>query len=129
MAKKLVDTNIFIDFLKGKKEAQVFFEGERNLSTSVVVVMEIIIGLPNEKEINLFEKFLYKSKTTIYPFTADISEKAYLLFRQHQKSHGINIPDAFIAATALVQKQSLVTRNIKHFQMVKNLTVLKPYTL
>lgn len=35
----------------------------------------------------------------------------------------IDIPDAFIAATAIVKKQKLLTKNIKHFQDLSNLKV------
>ena len=128
MEKKLLDTNIFIDFLKGKEEARIFFETSKYLSTSVIVVMELIAGFSNQNEVKLFEQFLHKSRIKIYPLTTGVSEKAYLLFRQYYKSHGISIPDTLIAATALLQRRKLVTRNMKHFQMIKDIKVFNPYS-
>ncbi|MCD6139304.1 MAG: hypothetical protein J7J91_12190 [Deltaproteobacteria bacterium] len=55
-----------------------------------------------------------------------ISRKAYQLIIQHSKSHGLVIPDAFIAATALDEGLTLVASNVRHFDMIQRLGVQKP---
>ncbi len=42
-------------------------------------------------------------------------------------SHGLLIPDALIAATALDQALPLYTKNVRHFQMIPLLSVTRPY--
>ncbi|MBI2111514.1 MAG: PIN domain-containing protein, partial [Nitrosarchaeum sp.] len=43
------------------------------------------------------------------------------------RKHNIEIPDAIIAATALLNEATLVTRNIKDFERVENLKLEMPY--
>ena len=42
-------------------------------------------------------------------------------------SHGLVIPDALIAATALEHGLALYTRNVRDFQMIPSLTLVRPY--
>lgn len=42
-------------------------------------------------------------------------------------SHGLLIPDALIAATAVEEGLTLFTRNLRHFQMIPGLTAIAPY--
>ncbi|MBA4146849.1 MAG: hypothetical protein H0X66_01955 [Verrucomicrobia bacterium] len=41
------------------------------------------------------------------------------------RSHGVGLPDAFLAATALAHNLQLATLNQKHFPMLNNIVV--PY--
>jgi predicted nucleic acid-binding protein len=43
------------------------------------------------------------------------------------KSHRIKLPDAVIAATALVNDLALITRNISDFKNIKGLELLNPW--
>lgn len=43
------------------------------------------------------------------------------------KSHGLTIPDALIAATALTESLELMSDNVRHFNMIPELTVTNPY--
>lgn len=45
----------------------------------------------------------------------------------YSKSHGLTIPDALIAATAIMQGLELATDNDRHFKMIPELTVKRPY--
>jgi len=51
-----------------------------------------------------------------------ISQRAYDLIAQYGKSHSMVIPDALIAATALVEGLPLVTHNDRHFKMISELS-------
>ncbi|MBL7803801.1 MAG: hypothetical protein JNL02_08720 [Saprospiraceae bacterium] len=46
-----------------------------------------------------------------------------------RRSFKIKLPDAIIAATALVHELDLVTRNREDFSKISNLTVLNPYEI
>jgi predicted nucleic acid-binding protein len=42
-------------------------------------------------------------------------------------SHGLAIPDALIAAIALDHHLPLSTKNVRHFQAIPGLVVIRPY--
>jgi predicted nucleic acid-binding protein len=46
-----------------------------------------------------------------------------------RKNHKIKLPDAIIAATALVHGCTLVTNNEKDFSGIKDLTIVNPYKI
>jgi predicted nucleic acid-binding protein len=46
--------------------------------------------------------------------------------REYGRSHGINIADAIMAASAMSLNAKLYTLNIKHFPM-DDIVVIKPY--
>ncbi|WP_256565294.1 PIN domain-containing protein [Dyadobacter chenhuakuii] len=44
-----------------------------------------------------------------------------------RKLHNLKLPDAIIAATAMVYNLTLVTRNTKDFSNISGLTLINPY--
>lgn len=123
----LIDTNIFIDFLKGSSSAKRFFTEKKNLTTSVLVIMEIIAGLPKKNDVKKLATFLESSQIKVYQINEAVSIKAYQIFTDYRWITGISIADSLIAATALVDRKTLVTLNTKHFAKIKELDLIKPY--
>jgi predicted nucleic acid-binding protein len=87
--------------------------------------MEFLAGATSKNELRQTEKFL--AIFTVIPISESISFHAVDLFKAYSLSHAIDIPDCFIAATALEHGMTLLTLNIKHFSMMKNLQLKKPY--
>lgn len=58
----------------------------------------------------------------IVPLNSKIARQAGVLLRQYRQQ-GIIPVDALIASTALLNKATLITRNIKRFRMVAGLLV------
>lgn len=122
--KMIVDTNIFIDFLKGNKDAVHFIQKNQPVSTSVVIVSELYSGVKTKAEMNELSSFLsFVNKIDV---TEAIARKAGLLRRKYHKSHGIKIPDAIIAATAEQQGVPIATLDKKHFSVLTNNLII-PY--
>jgi len=120
----ILDTNILIDFLKGKPEAIDFVRELHTIRTSVIVIAELYSGVIDKKEIDEIEKFL--NHVEGIEVTSKIAIKAGLLRRQYIKSHGIGIPDAIIAATANDLNVPVASLDKKHLSVLtKNLVV--PY--
>lgn len=46
-----------------------------------------------------------------------------------RKTHKIKLPDAIIAATALVFELTIISRNVIDFKGIQGLTVINPHTL
>lgn len=121
----IVDTNIIIDLLKGHSEAYEFIDSHINddLYLSVITVSEVYPGIKN-REIELFEDLL--TLFQLVQVNKKISVEAGRLRRKYLSSHGIEIPDAIIAATANDLKVPVVSLDKKHFSVLsKNLVV--PY--
>ena len=124
----LLDTSTFIDFIREHKPALEAFE--RTLlgqSTSVVTKLELIAGLKLKKDIKSIETIFKDLDISILPINEEVSSTATDIMVKHYHSHGIGILDSFIAATALVYDEELVTKNIKHFDFIPNLKLISPY--
>ncbi len=125
----LVDTDILIDISRNKPRAVDFFD---NLSKenppifiSVISAMELMVGARNKKEVGEIENFL--AAYQLLPLTARVSYKAYELIKRYAKSHGLEIPDALIAASAISSTLYLATTNKKHFSRIKDLQSIETY--
>lgn len=55
-----------------------------------------------------------------------IADEAVSLLRTYRLSHGLLIPDALIAATALTENLPLVSKNQRDYRFIANLQLL-PY--
>lgn len=122
-----LDTSIFIDFLRGDERAISLFESGTQFTTSVLVVMELIVGLPSKDKIPALERFLTSASIKVIAVDATISQRAYEIMKEQYHASHIGIADALIAATALSQQTPLMTHNTKHFRGVEGLEVLGEY--
>ena len=129
MARKLLDTTVLIDLSRGKIAAADFFDNERQAGTelfvSVVSAMELIVGCRNKAEVAKAEKQI--ADFQLVQLNPAMSQKAYDLVLTYNKSHGMMIPDALIAATALLESLELMSDNVRHFTMIPDLIVTRPY--
>jgi predicted nucleic acid-binding protein len=85
--------------------------------------MELIVGRRNKAELRDLNKFL--SRFDILPITEAISDQTIDLLEQYTLSHGLLIPDALIASTALVNNEEFVTKNQRDFRFIGGLRLLK----
>jgi predicted nucleic acid-binding protein len=120
----IVDTNILIDALRGRKPAIDFFEAsDISFSISVLSIAELYSGVRGEAELLTLQTFI--SSFTIYSVDEAIATEAGGIIKRYSKSHSIGIADAIIGATSLIVNEQLATLNTKDFPMLTN--VLRPY--
>ncbi len=121
----LCDTDVLIEFLKGNDTVGSTLRsiGLQNISLSVITTMELYYGALNKSELDRIKKAL--SGLPQLPIDATISEHAVSLIESYSKSHDLRIPDAFIAATAIVNELQLFTFNLKDFQFISELSIYK----
>lgn len=119
----LVDTNVLIDYSKGKNQllGEYLVSKEWQLAVNPVIVAEFV----NDKQLINQEK-KKKAKEFIDLFSnIDLDKiigfKTGELIRTNQVNY---LGDALIAATCLIRKMALLTRNQKHFKNVKGLKLL-----
>jgi len=60
------------------------------------------------------------------PPNEEIARRAYALIRTFARSHGLHALDAVIAATAIENGFTLVSKNGRHFQMISALKLEVP---
>lgn len=87
--------------------------------------MEIVQGMKNRYELNIFLSQLKAWSTTVLQINQPISERAMWYVEEHFLSHALQIPDALIAATAVESGEALLTANDKHYKQIKNLKIQK----
>src|SRR5687767_14939937 len=96
------DTDILIDVGRGEQEAINCLQKHAQISTlviSVITQMELIVGCRHKKELQSLTKFLKRFQ--ILELNKQISVKSVELLERYRLSHGLLIPDALIAATAI----------------------------
>lgn len=124
MQKLLVDSDVFIDYLRGYKKAISFIEGHLlAIKISVITIAELHAGSKNKQEDRILDDFL--SLFEVILLNAEIAKLGGQIKNTYGKSHGTGLADALIAATASQEKASLVTLNKKHYPMFEE--VLVPY--
>jgi tRNA(fMet)-specific endonuclease VapC len=122
----LCDTNIFIEFYKGNSTIiqELGKIGVAQLAISIVTQAELYYGALNKAELLRIQKHLNLFHNL--PIDHQISGQFIQLMAQYSLSHKLAIPDALIAATALVNDQELYTLNIKDFRFIENLRLYQP---
>ncbi len=126
-AQCLIDTNAIIDFL-GKKmppKGMAFMNGLVNAVPNVSVISKIeLLGFDvPKKHAQLLVAFM--NDATVLDLTNNVIEATIEI----RKKHRTKLPDAIIAATAIVYDLTLVTRNASDFRNISNLRVLDPHSL
>ncbi|MGG6265307.1 type II toxin-antitoxin system VapC family toxin [Leptolyngbya sp. AN03gr2] len=121
----LVDTNILVDVIRGFEptiEQLATIEINANLCISSMTQMELIVGCRDKAGLKTVESFL--TTFEVVSLSELVAQQALELLRNYNLSHGLLIPDALIAATALVIDAPLLSRNQRDFRFIGNLNLL-----
>ena len=113
MSKALLDTDVLIDHLRGYRRLRT-----AGLAVSVITRTELYAG--SEREEPAVEALLAKLKE--FQIDAAIARRAGRI----QRTSGLKIADALIAATALEHGLDVMTRNRRHFERVTGLALRDP---
>jgi predicted nucleic acid-binding protein len=108
--KAVLDTNILIDLLKGREEANREIGRYSSLAISRISWIEVLVGATNAEDQDRVESLL--SLFEMIELDADVARAAISLRRQY---HRIRLPDAIIWAAARHRNSLLVTRNARDF--------------
>lgn len=119
----LIDTDVLIWMTRGHSGAAARLQTLTVWRISAVTYMELAQGCRNKQELERIKKGLALRHTEILPVSTTISERAMQLIDAYALSHGMQLGDALIAATALEYHLSVLTANAKHFGAVENLQI------
>lgn len=122
----LCDTNILIEFYKNTRRVvqELRHIGQNRLVVSIVTLAELYFGALNKAELQKMKQHL--SLLGQLHIDVRISERFLQLIERYSLSHKLSIPDAMIAATAIVHQFELYTLNQRDFQFISDLRLYEP---
>jgi hypothetical protein len=122
----LLDSNVLMGYLNhdptpgfANRVESCFAEGA---AISIISYIEVLGWRGHDERSRSAAQQLLEGLLTI-DLTPFVVERTIALRRQH----AIKLPDAVIAASALIQGLTLVTRNVKDFERVQGLVVDNPF--
>lgn len=86
--------------------------------------MELIIGATNKTDLTKINKNIHKFSIAL--IGDSVTQTAIQLLQDYKLGHGLALPDALIAATALILELELCTYNIKDYKFIKGLVLFEP---
>jgi predicted nucleic acid-binding protein len=116
----MVDTNILVDYARRMPTAIAWLKSlPEPPRMSAVSLLELHAGARSQREERDIQALC--APLTSLPVTDEIAKLAGSYLRHFAMSHGIDIPDAIIAATAEHHGLRLATLSVKHFPMFPKL--------
>jgi len=123
----VLDTDIFIDFLRGFEKARKYFDELKKenfvVYFSAVTETELVSGRECNKIERKSEILDLLSNFSKVPVTNEIAVKA----GDFSRISNVETADAIIAATAFTMKANLATRNADDYKRIKEITLKVPY--
>lgn len=122
----LIDTDVIIDHLRGVEEARELLktveDGSLSAYFSTITEAEVYSGKRMEGKAEKRRVQLLFDLMHRVDVNGEIARKAGELRRRYQ----VELPNAIIAATAFYARAKLVTRNVKHYESIKEVRIRTP---
>ena len=121
MARLLVDTGPIVRQLRGHQPTIRLLRqarGGERLAISAVTRLEVYAGMYEDERYDT-QKLLARFLT--YSVLPDVADLAGELVARSRTRNLLSLPDAIIAATALLAGLPLITYNVAHFALVRGL--------
>ena len=125
--KYLWDTNTAIYYLQQQfpSSAEQFIDSTLSDSSpaiSAITEIELLCWkTATEKDLEVLHNFINDS--LVFELEKDIKLKTADI----RKAHKIKLPDAIIAATALIHNLTLLTRNVNDFKNIDGINLINPH--
>ncbi|MBI2638917.1 type II toxin-antitoxin system VapC family toxin [Candidatus Peregrinibacteria bacterium] len=121
----LLDSNILIYYLEGRKEVRDFVKMQKSSRASIPVisVTELLAKADlTKKQLTFLQSFL--DNFSIVSFDMRAAQEA----ARFKRTYKLLFPDAVLAGTAHLLKLPLVTRD-KHFAKIRELKIIDPFSI
>lgn len=119
----VVDTDVFVWYLRGNARAAAAIEAASGVSVSVITYLELVQGARSKREAGWLRATLAGLDAKLVQVNELISASAMFYVERYFHSHRLEFPDALIAATAVSAGAPLLTGNSKHYRAVTELEV------
>lgn len=121
----ILDTDILIDFSRNNKNAVQtlkLLEQDYGIGISVITAMELYTGCRSKLDLKKDDEFI--KNLDINFVNEGISGKAFEWMKEFRASHGMEINDMLIAATAYSLDFEFISKNQKHYKFLPGLKLL-----
>ena len=127
MEQYLIDTNVICDYLSNAipADGQKFMDAVVNAIPNISVITQIELLCWNTNEITKQNIRNFITECNIYAISNEVIEHCVII----RKLKKIKTPDAIIAATALCNNFTILSRNISDFKNIKGLKHSNPWEL
>ena len=119
----VIDTSIFIDYLRAKNKEKTKLQTLPNdtfVCVSSITLYELYMGATNPQK--WIDVTTLTDSLQVLPFNKEVAEKAATIYQDLRRSNNIiEFRDIFIAATAIVYTLPVWSTNKKHFNRIKDL--------
>lgn len=122
MGDLIIDTDILVEVGRGVPEAVAFVDRvvrELTAAISSMTELELLVGCRDKREHRRVARLL--KRLHVVKISEPVTDIAVRLVTRYSLSHGLAIPDAVIAATALHVYAPLVTKNRRDYQFISGL--------
>ena len=123
MVRLLIDTGPVVRQLRGHQPTVQLLRqvrGNERLAVSAITRLEVYAGM---QEYERYDTRKLLSRFLTYSVSPDIADLAGELIARSRTRSLLSVPDAVIAATALLERLTLVTYNVAHFAQVGGLSL------
>ena len=117
----IYDTDILIWVQRGNIKAAKVIEKDDDKYLSIQSYMELLQGAKNKLHHKYVKDFISDFNFSILPFTENIGHRSLIYVEEYALSSNMRAGDAIIAATAIENNMTLISSNVKHFKVIKEL--------
>ena len=120
------DTDVLIWYLRGNERARRLLTGvpfDRRVLPAMVY-FELLQGCTGAQDVRTLRMLTRQNFSRVLHISEEVSHRAASLLERYAVSRGLEAADALIAATALVNRQSLATGNATHYRVIRGLDVV-----
>ena len=117
----LFDTDVLIWHMCGNAQASDAVDKDDARAISVVTFMELLRGARDKREVGAIKRFLSNQEFRMLPLTENIGHRASIYIEEYGLAVAMDMGDALIAATAVENREQLLTSNQRHFKPIKEL--------
>ena len=128
--KIICDTDVIVDYFDTKQPRHDLTKrtveekiGLDNIMLSAISKMELMAGATTKAELIVINKKLARFDTIL--IDPAITKISLTLLQTYKLSHGLALPDCFIAATALKTDLQLFTYNVRDFKFIAKIKLYK----
>jgi predicted nucleic acid-binding protein len=125
--KYLWDTNTAIYYLQqqfppaAEKFIDDLLKNEQPVISAITEIELLCWKAATEKDVELLHQFINDA------LVIELEQPIKLKTAEIRKEHRIKLPDAIIAATALIYDLTLLSRNVNDFNSIKSIHLINPW--
>ncbi len=125
----VVDTDIIIDYLRRRERTLEYAIAQFECALTAISWYELkAIPAHSTRQMQLIARLA--DVMEVLPFDQEAADHSAAIWRElGRQGMSIGLPDTLIAGICRAQGAPLITRNLDHFQRVKDLVVITPEML